>query len=58
MPGESAETSALAAILDGDYEAARQILDDFYPTELSALVAHARTLADMADDALRGKSAR
>lgn len=54
----SAEEAVLRAVMEEDFDEARERLEDFFPSELDDLAGHLETLADMIADVRRGKSAR
>lgn len=58
MAGKSAAERAMVAVMDKDYDEAREILEDFFPTELRQLADQVSNLADLIDSVARGKSAR
>lgn len=56
--GGSAETAAMAAVMAEDYGQAREILEDFFPSELDQIIRDAEMLIDLAKDVRRMKGAR
>lgn len=54
----SAETAALTAVLDGDMGRAHEILEDFFPSELSEFIDKVDLLKAAAETELIKKGAR
>lgn len=52
------EENALFAVMEGDTEAALEILEDSFPSELHQLIEWADRLSELADQVLRTKGAR
>lgn len=49
------ENTILTAVMEEDYDKAREILSDFYPGELRELYGHLETLLDILDKELESR---
>ncbi len=59
MSGDmTAEAAVFVAIQKGDHAEARELLEDFFPSELDDVISAAETLIEYAQDTKRLKGAR